>query len=79
MLLILLGDGVFVANVSLKKSKGENAGWIVITIGWAIAGLLIPVYIFGPISGVTTLNPAVTIAFASIGQFFLGRCSFMYL
>lgn len=66
MLLILLGDGV-VANVSLKKSKGENAGWIVITIGWAIA-VAIPVYIFGPISG-AHFNPAVTIAFASIGQF----------
>lgn len=66
MLLILLGDGV-VANVVLKKSKGENAGWIVITIGWAIA-VAIPVYIFGPISG-AHFNPAVTIAFASIGQF----------
>ncbi|NME94715.1 aquaporin family protein [Clostridium cochlearium] len=66
MLLILLGDGV-VANVALKKSKGENAGWIVITIGWAIA-VAIPVYIFGPISG-AHFNPAVTIAFASIGQF----------
>lgn len=66
MLLILLGDGV-VANVSLKKSKGENAGWIVITTGWAIA-VAIPVYIFGPISG-AHFNPAVTIAFASIGQF----------
>ena len=66
MLLILLGDGV-VANVALKKSKGENAGWIVITTGWAIA-VAIPVYIFGPISG-AHFNPAVTIAFASIGQF----------
>ncbi|NOH15686.1 MIP/aquaporin family protein [Clostridium cochlearium] len=66
MLLILLGDGV-VANVVLKKSKGENAGWIVITTGWAIA-VAIPVYIFGPISG-AHFNPAVTIAFASIGQF----------
>src|SRR5690606_40218674 len=36
MILILLGDGV-VANVLLKDSKGENAGWIVITTGWAFA------------------------------------------
>ena len=35
MVLILLGDGV-VANVLLKKSKGEGSGWIVITTGWGI-------------------------------------------
>ena len=32
-LLILLGNGV-VANVALAKTKGNNAGWIVITFGW---------------------------------------------
>ena len=36
MLLILLGDGV-VANVLLNKSKGQNAGWMVITTGWGLA------------------------------------------
>ena len=36
MVLILLGDGV-VANVLLKKSKGEGSGWIVITTGWGLA------------------------------------------
>jgi glycerol uptake facilitator protein len=35
-LLIILGDGV-VANVLLNKSKGQNSGWIVITLGWAMA------------------------------------------
>ena len=35
-LLIVLGDGV-VAGVLLRHSKSENAGWIVITIGWALA------------------------------------------
>jgi len=34
--LILLGDGV-VAGVLLKGSKGENAGWLAITAGWAFA------------------------------------------
>ena len=34
MLLVLFGDGV-VANVLLNKSKGQNAGWIVVTAGWA--------------------------------------------
>src|SRR6187397_787161 len=36
MILVLLGDGV-VANVLLNKSKGQNAGWIVVTAGWAFA------------------------------------------
>ena len=34
-ILILLGDGV-VAGVLLKRSKGENAGWLAITAGWAL-------------------------------------------
>ena len=36
LVLVLLGDGV-VANVLLKRSKAEGAGWIVITSGWAFA------------------------------------------
>src|SRR5436305_1220595 len=36
LVLILLGDGV-VAGVLLGKSKAQNAGWIVITAGWAFA------------------------------------------
>ena len=34
MLLIILGDGV-VANVVLKKTKGNSSGWIVITTGFS--------------------------------------------
>lgn len=63
MVLILLGNGV-VANVVLKKTKGENGGWIVITTGWAFA-VMIGVFtanIFG--SAAAHLNPAVTIGFA---------------
>lgn len=66
MILILLGDGV-VANVLLKKSKGENSGWIVITTGWALA-VMIPAFIFGSVSG-AHFNPALTIALAVIGKF----------
>ncbi|WP_341875970.1 MIP/aquaporin family protein [Defluviitalea saccharophila] len=66
MCLILLGDGV-VANVILKKTKGGNSGWIVITWGWACA-VLIPAMIFGGISG-AHFNPALTIALAAIGNF----------
>ena len=65
MILILLGDGV-VANVLLTRSKGENSGWIVITFGWGVA-VTIAVYSVGRISG-AHLNPAVTIALASIGS-----------
>lgn len=36
MILITLGGGV-VAAVVLNKSKAQNAGWIVITTGWAFA------------------------------------------
>ncbi len=66
MILILLGDGV-VANVLLARSKGENSGWIVITVGWGVA-VAIAVYAVGRISG-AHLNPAVTIALAAIGSF----------
>lgn len=57
--LIILGDGV-VANVVLKKTKGNNSGWIVITFGWAIA-VFVGVYVSAAASG-AHLNPAVTIA-----------------
>jgi glycerol uptake facilitator protein len=65
-LLILFGDGV-VANVLLARSKGESSGWIVITFGWAVA-VMIAVYAVGRLSG-AHLNPAVTVALASMGAF----------
>lgn len=64
-LLILLGNGV-VAGVVLRGTKNENAGWIVITIGWALA-VTFAVYTVGSISG-AHLNPAVTLALAATGQ-----------
>ncbi|HAT4276390.1 TPA: aquaporin family protein, partial [Clostridium perfringens] len=66
MLLIILGDGV-VANVVLKKTKGNSSGWIVITTGWALA-VAIPAAIFTSVSG-ALFNPALTIALAIVGQF----------
>jgi glycerol uptake facilitator protein len=66
LLLVLLGDGV-VANVVLNRSKGQNSGWIVITVGWGIA-VAMAVYAVGRISG-AHLNPAVTIGLATIGSF----------
>ena len=66
MILVLLGDGV-VANVLLARSKGQNGGWIVITVGWGIA-VAVAVYAVGRISG-AHLNPAVTVGLAAIGSF----------
>lgn len=66
LILVLLGDGV-VANVVLGKTKGNSSGWIVITAGWAFA-VTIAVYCTSAISG-AHLNPAVTLAMASIGKF----------
>jgi glycerol uptake facilitator protein len=66
MILVMLGDGV-VGNVVLSKTKGQNSGWIVITAGWAFA-VTIAVYCVGSVSG-AHLNPAVTLAMASIGKF----------
>lgn len=66
MFVILLGNGV-VANVVLKGTKGNNAGWMVITTGWALA-VFVGVVIAGPVSG-AHLNPAVTIGLALAGKF----------
>ncbi|MBM7856114.1 glycerol uptake facilitator protein [Desulfohalotomaculum tongense] len=66
MLLIIFGGGV-VAGVVLKKSKAENSDWIVITVGWGL-GVAIAVYAVGNFSG-AHINPAVTIALATVGMF----------
>ncbi|MCA9192881.1 MAG: aquaporin family protein [Planctomycetales bacterium] len=58
-LLILFGNGV-VANVCLNKTKGNNAGWIVITAGWGIA-VFVGAFCANEYSG-AHLNPAVSIA-----------------
>ncbi len=61
MVLILLGNGVG-ASVTLAKTKAQGAGWLAVTIGWAL----------GVFSGVAVaialgdedahLNPAFTVA-----------------
>src|SRR5690606_12908963 len=56
-----------VANVLLNKSKAKDGGWIVITMGWAMA-VFVAVYVSAAASG-AHLNPAVTLAFASAGKF----------
>jgi glycerol uptake facilitator protein len=66
MFLILLGTGV-VANVVLKGTKGNNAGWMVVTTGWALA-VFVGVVVAAPYSG-AHLNPAVTLGLAIAGKF----------
>jgi len=63
MILILMGNGV-VANVLLKRSKAEGAGWVAITAGWAFAvmtGVFTAIACGSPDAH---LNPAVTLGFA---------------
>lgn len=67
MMLILLGDGV-VANVVLKKTKGNSSGWIVITWAWAMA-VFVGAYVAVAMGGGAHLNPAVTIGLAVAGAY----------
>jgi glycerol uptake facilitator protein len=62
-ILILLGSGVN-ASVSLKKTYAENAGWMVVTTGWALGVLcgVLTAKAFG--SSGAHLNPAITFAVA---------------
>jgi glycerol uptake facilitator protein len=65
-MLMVLGSGV-VANVVLSKTKGNNGGWIVITMGWAV-GVFTGVLIAADVSG-AHINPAVTLALVLAGKF----------
>ncbi len=68
-ILLLLGNGV-VAGVLLKRSKGENAGWLAMTAGWGFAVMagVFTALAFG--SPDAHLNPAVTLSVAvSSGDF----------
>ena len=66
-ILIILGAGV-VANVVLNKTKGNNSGWIVITLGWGMA-VYMGVSASLALGGKGHLNPAVTIAMAVASDF----------
>jgi glycerol uptake facilitator protein len=65
-LLVLLGNGV-VANVVLRKTKGEGSGWIVIAFGWGMA-VFVAVFCVSDSSG-AHINPAVTVGLAAAGKF----------
>lgn len=57
--LILLGNGV-VACVLLKRSFGEDSGWMVVTTGWGFA-VICGVLVALVIGSDAHINPAITI------------------
>ena len=65
LVLILLGVGVN-AGVTLKKSYVQNAGWLLLTTGWAMAVLcgVLVAQAFG--SAGAHLNPAISLASAVV-------------
>jgi glycerol uptake facilitator protein len=74
--LILMGDGV-VANVLLKRSKAEGAGWLAIAAGWAFAvvcGVFTAIACGSPDA---FINPAVTFGAAIISGDFTKLFPFM--
>src|SRR3954470_9024810 len=60
MILILLGGGV-VAGVVLNKTKAQNAGWMVITTGWAFA-VMAGVYTARAVGAPGFINPVGPLA-----------------
>ena len=65
LVLILMGNGV-VANVCLRKSKAEGAGWMAIATGWALAVMAGVFTAVACGSADAHLNPAVTLGAAVI-------------
>ncbi|AHI54082.1 glycerol uptake facilitator protein [Spiroplasma sabaudiense Ar-1343] len=61
MILIIIGNGI-VANTVLKGTKGENAGWLAIAIGWGFA-VVVAATISSALGGKSHLNPAITLAY----------------
>lgn len=66
LILVLLGNGV-VANVMLPQTKGNDAGWIVVTFGWGMA-VFVAVWCVGSFSS-AHVNPAVSVGLAAAGEF----------
>ncbi|WP_339022815.1 MIP/aquaporin family protein [Spiroplasma endosymbiont of Crioceris asparagi] len=71
MLLIIFGNSV-VGNVLLKKTKGYQSGWLLITIGWGMAiTLSATVTVALKSDAFASFNPALSIALAIFGKMHL--------
>ena len=62
--LVLLGCGV-VANVALRKTKGNGGGFLLVNFGW---GLGVFAGVFLAVQSGAHLNPAVTLGFVANGK-----------
>jgi glycerol uptake facilitator protein len=73
MILITLGGGV-VAGVLLNKSKAQNAGWMVVTAGWAF-GVMAGVYTARAVGGkeVGYINPVGPLAGVLTGKLVIDK------
>ncbi len=72
LVLVTFGDGL-VANALLNKSKGQNAGWIHITVGW---GAAVVMGVFASIAcgaPQADINPAVTLAKMLAGTYTMSQ------
>lgn len=65
LILVLFGDGVCCAT-SLKGTKANGAGWVVVALGW---GFAVMCGVFVAHDSGAHLNPAVTIGLATLGSF----------
>jgi glycerol uptake facilitator protein len=63
LVFVLLGEGTN-ASILLRRTKAEGAGWLAITIGWALAVFCGVVVATACGSPGAHLNPAVSVAVA---------------
>ncbi|MGF7436912.1 MIP/aquaporin family protein [Lentilactobacillus senioris] len=67
MVLIIFGTATG-AGVNLKKTYGNNAGWLLICLAWGMA-VTMGVYVAAAFGAQGHLNPAVTVSYAVFGMF----------
>ncbi len=69
--LVLLGN-TLASSVLLSRTRGENAGWLAVSMGWGLA-LFVAMWVAA--SSGAHLNPAITIALVASGSCEAGRLS----